>query len=276
MLMILVKTPITRTNVRSFGYNLTIDLAAVHTTIDEVGAFDPRCATLAETKAGLSAVHAARGWWLQARELEMTQRLKDVSSFPENDSATASRTKQKSATTVMKRAETVARMPEFGNSLSNGNISTKHLDAVTRAMRALKSEDRKSPVRRSSNDLGDSRSSPGKVRQKNLKRRPCFRWRCPGLVRCRTRSSRSIASVRSARCCVFPRLVGSRHQAFGGGSTTPLWANNSRLVSTIGVTCWTVPGYCPRVTLRCCRPRRPTGMWSAGCTVRQYLFSAKK
>ncbi len=171
MLMILVKTPITRTNVRSFGYNLTIDLAAVHTTIDEVGAFDPRCATLAETKAGLSAVHAARGWWLQARELEMTQRLKDVSSFPENDSATASRTKQKSATTVMKRAETVARMPEFGNSLSNGNISTKHLDAVTRAMRALKSEDRKSPVRRSSNDLGDSRSSPGKVRQKNLKRR---------------------------------------------------------------------------------------------------------
>lgn len=125
-----------------------MDLAAVHTRIDEVGAFDPRCATLAETKAGLSAVHAARGW-LQARELEMTQRLKDVSSFPENDLAIASRTKQKSATTVMKRAETVARMPEFGDGLSDGDISTEHLDAVTRALRGLNPEDRDVFVKRS-------------------------------------------------------------------------------------------------------------------------------
>jgi hypothetical protein len=118
-----------------------MDLAAVHTRIDEVGAFDRLCATLAETKAGLSAVHAARGW-LQARELEMTQRLKNVSSFPENDLATASRTRQKSATTVMKRAETVSRMPEFGDRLSDGDISTEHLDAVTRAYRGLKPQDR--------------------------------------------------------------------------------------------------------------------------------------
>lgn len=115
--------------------------AEVHTTIDVIATFDLERASLADTKSGLVSVHAVRGW-LEARLLEMTARLATVSSFPENDLAVASRTGQRSAATVVKRAETMVSMPALGAALGAGQISTEHVDVATRALRRLKAADR--------------------------------------------------------------------------------------------------------------------------------------
>ena len=118
-----------------------MQVAEVHRTIDKIAAFDPKRASLDETKIGLFAINAVRGW-LEARLLEMTAHLAAVSSFPENDLAVASRTGQRSAALVVKRAETVVTMPALGEALGAGQISTEHVDVATRALRRLKPSDR--------------------------------------------------------------------------------------------------------------------------------------
>jgi hypothetical protein len=113
-----------------------VNIEAVHARVDEIDTLIFRTATLDEIKAGLASIHLVSSW-LEAKRLAFTSRLSEVSSFPENDLATAARTGQQAAATVVKRAETVAKMPEFGRSLADGAISAEHVDAVTRGLQRL-------------------------------------------------------------------------------------------------------------------------------------------
>jgi Domain of unknown function (DUF222) len=125
-----------------------MDIGAVITGIEQIGAFDRPGASLDDTKASLVTARRVRGW-VDAQILLMTQRLCEVSSFPEGDLATASRTAQKSATAALKRADTVAKMPDFGRSLADGAISSEHVDSATRALGRLKAEHRPAFIRQS-------------------------------------------------------------------------------------------------------------------------------
>jgi hypothetical protein len=101
--------------------------------VDAVHAFDPVSATLDESNVALAQVTRLAGW-VESRRLAMVSRIGEVSSFPEQHIAKASRTSQRDATKVTKRAATAARTPELAASLAAGRVSGEHVDEVTKAL----------------------------------------------------------------------------------------------------------------------------------------------
>jgi Domain of unknown function (DUF222)/HNH endonuclease len=104
-----------------------IELATV------IDRFDVASSSLDETHAALASVTRLAGW-LEARRLAMVGRIGELSSFPEKHIATATRSSQRDATKTAKRAATLARSPELAASLSDGNVTAGHVDAVTNAL----------------------------------------------------------------------------------------------------------------------------------------------
>jgi Domain of unknown function (DUF222) len=108
-------------------------LGEVIELVDAVHAFDPVSATLDESNVALAQVTRLAGW-VESRRLAMVGRIGEVSSFPEQHIAKASRTSQRDATKVTKRAATAARTPELAASLAAGRVSGEHVDEVTKAL----------------------------------------------------------------------------------------------------------------------------------------------
>ena len=108
-------------------------LGEVYGLVDRVHAFDPASAPLDESNVALAEVTRLAGW-LESRRLAIVGRISDLSSFPEQHIAKASRTSQRAATKVTKRAETAARSPELSASLAAGLVSGEHVDEVSKAL----------------------------------------------------------------------------------------------------------------------------------------------
>jgi hypothetical protein len=108
-------------------------LGEVIELVEAVHAFDPASATLDESNVALAQVTRLSGW-VESRRLAMVSRIGEVSSFPEQHIAKSSRTSQRDATKVTKRAATAARTPELAASLAAGRVSGEHVDEVTKAL----------------------------------------------------------------------------------------------------------------------------------------------
>jgi hypothetical protein len=108
-------------------------LGEVIELVEAVHAFDPASATLDESNVALAQVTRLSGW-VESRRLAMVSRIGELSSFPEQHIAKSSRTSQRDATKVAKRAATAARSPELAASLAAGRVSGEHVDEVTKAL----------------------------------------------------------------------------------------------------------------------------------------------
>ncbi len=75
--------------------------------------------------------------WLDGREVLLGRLMAAVSSYPEKSLADAGRTGLRQAEQVIKRAETVEQVPEFGVSLEAGNVSGAHVDVLARTLAQL-------------------------------------------------------------------------------------------------------------------------------------------
>jgi hypothetical protein len=137
-----------------------MEMAFPHHAIEEMESFDRSVASLTSAKSVLAKAQSLQGW-LDAKILQVATFLAEASSYPEHDIARAAHISQKSAAAVMKRAETIALMPEFGLLLASGTISTEHVDALTYGLRRLKAAERPRLIARSARlALLATRSTP--------------------------------------------------------------------------------------------------------------------
>ena len=74
---------------------------------------------------------------LDARDLACHDRLNQVSSFPEDAAAKASKTTLRDAARKIERAKTVAAVPALGGALTAGAITGEHIDEYGKAAKAL-------------------------------------------------------------------------------------------------------------------------------------------
>ena len=93
--------------------------------------------------AGLARVRA----WCDVVSARLTRRLNEIaadvpSMFPDADIAAASKSSRSDANKTTKRAETLGAMPELEDALGAGDVSAEHVDAVGRALKRLKGEQR--------------------------------------------------------------------------------------------------------------------------------------
>jgi hypothetical protein len=75
--------------------------------------------------------------WVEGREVDLVQRIAEVSSFPEKSFAEAANTSLRNGGQVLERAQTAASVPELGASLADGRVSGDHVDVLTRTLRGL-------------------------------------------------------------------------------------------------------------------------------------------
>ena len=79
---------------------------------------------------------------LDARDGELHLLLQQVSSYPEQVIANATKTTVRSAERKMKRAATAAANPSLGAALADGRITGEHVDSFTRAASDLSADER--------------------------------------------------------------------------------------------------------------------------------------
>src|SRR4051795_907574 len=75
--------------------------------------------------------------WLDGRDVAGGAAGGGVSSFPEKSLADASRTNLRHAEQMLRRADTVDQVPEFGASLNAGRLSGAHVDVLARTLRQV-------------------------------------------------------------------------------------------------------------------------------------------
>jgi uncharacterized protein DUF222 len=99
-----------------------------------------------EVQGAYRLTRQVRGW-LDVCEGRLARRLgeiaeKDMTMLPEADIAAASKSTHAEASKATKRAKTLGEVPQLEAALAAGEVSAEHVDAVTRATRRLKPEDR--------------------------------------------------------------------------------------------------------------------------------------
>jgi 5-methylcytosine-specific restriction endonuclease McrA len=80
--------------------------------------------------------------WLAASEATLAARLDGLVSFPEKALADATRTSLTAATGTRDRAGTLQALPAYMDALDDGRVTPAHVDAITRATRAVDSGQR--------------------------------------------------------------------------------------------------------------------------------------
>jgi len=99
-----------------------------------------------EVQDAYRSTRHVRGW-IDVYEARLARRLAEIaetnmSILPEADIAAASKSTQADASKTTRRAKTLAAVPELEDALAAGDVSAEHVDAVTRAARRLRPEDR--------------------------------------------------------------------------------------------------------------------------------------
>ncbi|MEP7203225.1 MAG: DUF222 domain-containing protein [Ilumatobacteraceae bacterium] len=110
--------------------------AEAHELVERLAAVDAGCADWASLRVAVDDVRRLRSW-VDGREVAVARAVAGVSSFPEKSLAEAGRTSLRHGEQVLKRADTVETVPEFGASLDAGRVSGEHVDVMGRALRQL-------------------------------------------------------------------------------------------------------------------------------------------
>jgi hypothetical protein len=121
-------------------------VSSVGEVVAELELLDVATLSRDEVQSAYRLTRHVRGW-LDAFESRLARRLAviaetDMSILPEADIATASNSTQSEANKTTRRAKTLGEVPQLEDALAAGAVSSEHVDAVTRASRRLKPEDR--------------------------------------------------------------------------------------------------------------------------------------
>jgi len=99
-----------------------------------------------QVQAAYRQTRQVRGW-VDVFDGRLARRLaviaaSDMSILAEADIAAASKSTQAEAAKTTRRAKTLGEVPQLEQALAAGDVSAEHVDAVTRASKRLKPEDR--------------------------------------------------------------------------------------------------------------------------------------
>ena len=108
----------------------------VHELVDRAADVDASCTDCAVLAAAVADLRRLKSW-VEGREVDLVQRIAEVSSFPEKSFAEAANTSLRNGGQVLERAQTAASVPELGASLADGRVSGDHVDVLTRTLRGL-------------------------------------------------------------------------------------------------------------------------------------------
>ena len=97
-------------------------------------------------EAGLRAISELQSW-LGAAQATLTGRLAEQVSFPEERVAECVRGSLRDGARVKERADTLAAVPALAAALAHGQITIGHVDALTRAVRSLDTDDERAELR---------------------------------------------------------------------------------------------------------------------------------
>ena len=109
-------------------------------------ALDANVLDRADVNTALSSLAKVRAW-IDAKQAVLVHRLGDLAAecstlLPQADIATASHSSRKDADHAVKRAHTLAAIPELQTALGAGEVSIAHVDVFTRAVQHLTSQQR--------------------------------------------------------------------------------------------------------------------------------------
>ncbi len=128
-----------RTYVRMMVYDVFMVLGDVLELVGGVHGFDPAASSLDECKTALGSVTRLSGW-LESRRLAIVSRIGELSPVPEDHVGRASRTTQRNARKVTRRAVTASKVSALAESLADGKIAAEHVDVATRALGQVEPE----------------------------------------------------------------------------------------------------------------------------------------
>lgn len=103
--------------------------------VDQIRSIDESatCATVADA---VTAIDQLVGW-CEARRLRCAQLLQSLAAAPEQVLAQASRSGEREAEQVLRRANAASAAPGFAEALATGRIATGHIDRLTGSLRRL-------------------------------------------------------------------------------------------------------------------------------------------
>jgi hypothetical protein len=116
--------------------------------VAELEALDVDGLSRVDVMSALSKLSRVRGW-VDVLSARLARRLQVIaedspSILPEADIATATKSSQRDAGQATRRAGTLGAMPALETALAAGKVTAEHVDAVGRAMKRLKPEQRES------------------------------------------------------------------------------------------------------------------------------------
>ena len=77
--------------------------------------------------------------WCDSQQIAYAQALNAMGAVPEDVMATAARSDSRDAQRIVKRADTAAKAPAFGDALATGHVAAGHLDQLGNSLRRLDS-----------------------------------------------------------------------------------------------------------------------------------------
>ena len=90
----------------------------------------------AALEGGLGSITVVRSW-LASAEADLSSRLAQCASFPEQAIAEAGRGTQGDASRVLERSGTLGAVPALADALDDGSVTPAHVDAVTKVAKGL-------------------------------------------------------------------------------------------------------------------------------------------
>jgi hypothetical protein len=113
-----------------------MDAAEAQELARVIGSVDLAVADRTAVEAAAVAVRRLLGW-CHAHEAAVALRLAQVNDCPQAILANAGRVGLKDADRVIERARTIAAMPNVEHALSDGAVTSQHVDILTKALRRL-------------------------------------------------------------------------------------------------------------------------------------------
>src|SRR4051794_23661691 len=105
----------------------------VHELVDRAAALESCVRDRVSVDVVVDELRRLRAW-LDGRDVAAARLVAGVSSFPEKSLADASRTNLRQAEQMLRRADTVDQVREFGVSLDAGRVSGAHVDVLARTL----------------------------------------------------------------------------------------------------------------------------------------------
>src|SRR3954471_14393959 len=108
----------------------------VHELVDRAAALESCVRDRVSVDVVVDELRRLRAW-LDGRDVAAARLVAGVSSFPEKSLADASRTNLRHAEQMLRRADTVNQVPDFGVAFDAGRVSGAHVDVLGRTLRQV-------------------------------------------------------------------------------------------------------------------------------------------